>query len=317
MPTFSWIPDVPPGVLRNNAISSKLRKQAVAESKFMAFVKPEPGYGRHKGDTITIPRTKSLPEPINPRITEQQKIPIDKFQIGTTSIVVTEWGRGVEITNLAEQLNTFDLKSPIQSALKDQMKLSLDTGAASAFKSAMIKYTPTSATAGTFSLTGTPGATAGFNLTMAHIAEMRDYMYFNLFVPPIDAQGHYICLATTKALRGIKSDTNWIEWTKYTDPSKMYNSEVGKIEQVRFIEINHAQALSGAIGTGGVLGEAVMFGADAVASAIVEDPHLRAEAVPGDFGRQMAVAWYGILEFGLVWPTANAGEARVIHISSL
>ena len=49
--------------------------------------------------------------------------------------------------------------------------------------------------------------------------------------------------------------------------------------------------------------------------AIAEDPELRA-AIPKDFGRSRSVAWYGILEFGLVWDTANAGEARVIHLTS-
>jgi hypothetical protein len=64
-----------------------------------------------------------------------------------------------------------------------------------------------------------------------------------------------------------------------------------------------------------VLGEGVIFGADAVTMAVAVDPELRAEP-PRDFGRQKAVAWYGILEFGQVWDTANPGEARIIHLAS-
>ena len=44
-------------------------------------------------------------------------------------------------------------------------------------------------------------------------------------------------------------------------------------------------------------------------------PELRA-AIPGDFGRSKAVAWYGILEFGIIWDTGSAGEAKVVHVSS-
>jgi hypothetical protein len=64
-----------------------------------------------------------------------------------------------------------------------------------------------------------------------------------------------------------------------------------------------------------VLGEGVVFGEDGVVLAEAMTPELRA-AIPGDFGRSKAVAWYGILEFGIVWDTGNAGEARIVHVSS-
>jgi hypothetical protein len=112
------------------------------------------------------------------------------------------------------------------------------------------------------------------------------------------------------------SDPAWEDWHKYTDPSAKYNGEVGKIENIRFIEINNSGALNNSIGSGGVLGEGVIFGSDAVAMAVALDPELRA-GIPQDFGRSQAVAWYAIADFGLVWDTANAGEAKVVHITSL
>jgi hypothetical protein len=59
----------------------------------------------------------------------------------------------------------------------------------------------------------------------------------------------------------------------------------------------------------------VVFGSDAVAMAEVMTPELRA-AIPQDFGRSKAVAWYGNLGFGLIWDTGNAGEAKVVHVGS-
>jgi hypothetical protein len=38
--------------------------------------------------------------------------------------------------------------------------------------------------------------------------------------------------------------------------------------------------------------------------------------VPEDYGRSKGVAWYGIFEFGLIWDTGNAGEAKIIHVTS-
>jgi len=105
------------------------------------------------------------------------------------------------------------------------------------------------------------------------------------------------------------------EWHKYTDKEAKFTGEVGKIEKIRFIETNHSDALSSAKGLNSVLGEAVFFGEDAVAMAVAEDPHLRIMS-PGDYGRQKGVAWYGILEFGIIWDTANAGEAKIVHLTS-
>ena len=121
-------------------------------------------------------------------------------------------------------------------------------------------------------------------------------------------------MLSTKAKRGLLSDPAWEDWHKYTDPQAKYNGEIGRIENIRFIETNNNNALSNAYGTNSI-GEAIFFGADAVVMAVALDPELRA-AVPGDFGRQKAVAWYGILDFGLVWDTANAGEAKVVHFGS-
>jgi hypothetical protein len=89
---------------------------------------------------------------------------------------------------------------------------------------------------------------------------------------------------------------------------------VGRIESIRFMRTNHNSAL-GKVGTNSVLGEGVVFGKDAVAMAEVLTPELRA-AIPGDFGRSRAVAWYGILQYGVIWTTSNAGEARIIHVGS-
>ena len=71
----------------------------------------------------------------------------------------------------------------------------------------------------------------------------------------------------------------------------LFNSEVGMVEQIRWIEINNTSALSNSKGVAGVLGEGLVFGDDGVALAEVETPELRA-AIPGNFGRYQAVAWY-------------------------
>ena len=316
MANFLWTVDVPSGVLRNHALSSKLRFAAVANSRFTQFCKPEPGFGKKKGDTINITKIKNITVPTDGTVSEDNDIPIDTASIAKRAITVTEYGRGVEYTSLAEDLSHFDLENSIQRKLRDQLGQVLDNAAAAAFKTTYVAYQPTTTTGGTWDTDGTPSTTALVNLNISHCGVIRDYMTDTLNVPFYEKE-NYIGIGSTKALRGIKSDGDFMEWRKYLQPGDvLYNSEVGQVEQIRWVESNNTTALSNAKGTGSVLGEAIIFGEDGVAMVEALAPELRA-AIPGDFGRKKAVAWYGILKFGLIWEeTATAGEARVVYVTS-
>lgn len=314
MANFTWSFDAPSGVYKSHEMSAALRKAAIAETKFMQFVKPEPGYGKKSGDTITISRISNLTVPSNGRLQENVKIPEDQLVVTTVAITVSEWGRSVPYTGFAEDLSMFDIENIVQRALKDQMKLIMDNASAASFKTGLIKATMTGIAAIQFSTNGVAPAQAVANLNMFGVEQIRDYMFSTLFIPPFEGDD-YVCLVSTKGKRGVVNDPAWETWHKYTDPESKYNGEIGRIENIRFVEVNNTGALSGTLGAGGVEGEAIFFGADAVAMAVVIDPELRA-MIPGDYGRQRAVAWYGILDFGVVWTTSNPGEARIVHLSS-
>jgi N4-gp56 family major capsid protein len=271
------------------------------------------GFGRNKGETVTLTRVQNITEPTSAALDETMRIPEDEFNLSTRAITVQELGRAVPYTSLSQDLSKYDLENPIQRKLRDQMRLVLDTKAASAFKRTKIKYVPTGATTNNITTNGTPGAAATVNMNFWHVEEIRDYMFDTLQVPPLEGDD-YIAIFRTLGLRGIKRDPDWEEWHKYLDPQAKYNGEVGRIEGIRFIETNHAKAL-GKVGTASVLGEGVVFGEDSVALAEAMTPELRA-AIPGDFGRSKAVAWYGILEFDTIWDTGAAGEAKIVHVTS-
>lgn len=316
MAQFSWTFDATTGVYKNHALSSDLRSAAIAETKIMQFVSPEAGYGKKVGESITIVRLSNIAEPTTGIISEQERIPEDDITMSSTAITVAEWGRSVPYTNLIEQLSKFDPESMVQKKLMEQMQLTLDTGAAAAFtgSGAKIVAEPTGVAALNIDTGGAATQQATVGLNVYHIEQIRDYMFGTLHVPYFEGDS-YIGLVATKSKRSLMSDPAFETWHKYTDPSSKYNSELGRLEQIRFIEINHFNALSNTKGLGGVLGEAVIFGADAVAMAVAEDPELR-RALPEDYGRRQGVAWYGILNFGVVWNTANPGEARIVHVSS-
>lgn len=279
----------------------------------MDFVKPVPAFGKSMGESVTLTRIRQLSEPTNARLSETERIPEDTMTLSTTSITVKEWGRSVPFTSFAEDLGKFDHESNVQTVLKNQLKLVLDSAAASAFKTAKVKYVPTGASTNNIATNGTPAVAATANMSVFHLEEIRDYLYDTLLAPPASGDD-YIGVFRTLALRGVKRDSNWATWHQYTDPQAKYNGETGRIEGIRLIECNHSNAL-GKIGTGSVLGEGLVFGGDAVAMAEVLTPELRAKA-PEDYGRSKGVAWYGQFEFGIIWDTSNSGEAKIVHVSS-
>ena len=313
MAQFTWEFDAPTGVFKSHAMSKRLYMAALENTVFMDFVKPVDGYGRKMGDTVTLTRIATISEPTSANLTEGNRIPEDTYSISTTSVTVVEIGRSVPFTSFAEDLTFFDLENGIQRRLRDQMGLVMDTKAATAFKTAQVKYIPTGLAAGTFDTDGTASTSATANWNVFHVEEIRDYLFDTLQTPTWEGDD-YIAIFRTLGLRGIKRDPAWEEWHKYTDPQAKFNNEIGRIENVRHIETNHNNAL-GKQGTNSVLGEGVVFGADAIVMAEVLTPELRAE-IKGDFGRARAVAWYGILEFGIIWDTSNAGQARIVHVTS-
>lgn len=314
MAQFTWTFDSPSGVYKSHAMSEQLRFAAIVETKFMQFVTPESGYGKKRGETITVTRISRLAIPTSGVLQENVQIPEDVLTLTTVSITVVEWGRSVPYTSLSTDLSEYNLENIVQRALKDQMKVVLDNAAAAAFKTGKIKAEMTGVASVNFDTGGAATQLATANLNMYGIEQIRDYMYSTLQVPPFEGDD-YICLVSTKAKRGVMQDPAWEPWHRYTDPEAKYNSEIGRMENVRFIEINNSGALSASPGTQSTQGEAVFFGADAIAMAVAEDPELRAR-IPTDYGRSRGVAWYGILQFGIVWDTSNAGEARIVHLTS-
>lgn len=314
MSQFEWTFDAPTGTFRSHALSQRLFEAAVAKSVFMDHVQPIEGFGKNMGEDVTLTRIKNLTEPTDPDLTEAERIPEDDFSLSTTTVTVNEVGRAVPFTSFAQDLTHFDMDNQIQRTLRDQMQLALDTKAATAFKSGQIKYIPTGSTSRTIETDGTPNTQATNNMNVWHLEEIRDYMFDTLHTPPRE-NDDYVGIFRTLALRGIKRDPDFEEWHKYTDPQVKFNSEIGRMEGIRLIESNHSNAL-GKIGSSSVLGEGVVFGADGVAMAESQTPELRA-AMPADFGRSKAVAWYGQLGFTAIWgDSSNAGEARIVHVAS-
>jgi N4-gp56 family major capsid protein len=320
MAPHNWEYDAAVGIYKNNALSNDLKKVAVGACKLLPFTSPVSGFGKHKGETINIMHIKELPDPADATLDEDTRIPVDKLEWGNRAITVTEWGRGVEYTDLAQQLGKFDQGAQLQKALIRQMNRAMDTAVGDAMQdSAAVKicFIPTSLTGGTFDTDGTPTTVATANLTAEHMGVLADYLAGNIHCPPYRGD-EFVMVACRKALRGLKEDRRVQEVYNYLQKGQLFfNGEIGKIENIRMVQVDREDAISNTAGTSTVLGNAVLLGDEGVVRVEVSSPELRAKPdYNSDFGRVHACAWHGILAFASLWATATDGEAKMIRITS-
>ncbi len=308
---MSWTADAVSGVYKNHALSSRIRDAAVANSQFMGFADTEPGYGKGRGDTVTITRVHNLP--LASTVDENTELPSGRPLIDTISVTVNEWGYKVKMTEFEENLTHYDITNKVQRALRDQLRLTMDNMVADAFKLTPYKVTSNGISAITTDTDGTMSSNPDVNMTAAHIGLMRDILRGDLKAPPF-SDGSYILIGTTKALRGIKNDSVYRAWIAPTTRQPFITGEIPSIDNVRIIETNHFDALDNAIGSSGETGEAVMFGADAVFLANVEEPELR-RGVAADLGRFFELGWVGTTQAGLTWDSATT--TRALHWTAL
>lgn len=315
MANQSWTFDAPTGVYKNHQLSAEIRLASIQQTKFVQFSSIEPGYGKKKGESVTITRLSNIAIPGDDTLVELERIPEDTFSLSTQQITAVERGRAIPYTNLSVEFSYFDLEQAVQKKLRDQLAVRLDIVAATAFKNGQIKMTPNGIASISTSTSGSANATATANLNVYHIEQIRDELYSTLYVQPY-IDGDYVGIVSTKAKRGIIRDPNWEKWHVYSDNEGKFQGEIGRLEGIRFVESNNANAISGSLGASSVLGEAFFFGDDPVVMANVLDPELRAKESE-DYGRAKGIAWYGVYQIDQVWKdSANAGEARVVHVTS-
>lgn len=306
---MAWVFDAPEGVYKNFALSTKIREQAIADTVFMKFLTPEPGFGKRKGESITITRFRQLP--LATRVSETDRLPSGRPAFETKRVTVSEWGFKIPVTNFEQDLTYFDIMNPFQSTLRNQIELTCDKMAADALKLTAINYVPLS-TGANLSTTGLPVGTSDRNLAVSDLRDIKDYLAGTLKCPPYK-NGKYVGVLSTKAARGIKNDPEYKDWIAPTSSDPLMNGVLKDIEGFTLIETNNYSALANLAGTSTTTGEALFFGADAAGLMQVQAPELRM-GLKEDMGRFQDIGWVGIMEAFLTWEPADL--SRVVYVTS-
>ena len=305
---MTWGLDAPSGVYKNHAMSSEIRREAMFDVQTLKFLRPEPGFGKRRGDTITITRFMQLP--VAGRVCEQDALPQGRPAVNTRSLTVGEWGFKVPVTEFEENLTHFDLSNYIQQMLRDQMALTMDLMGATALKLTPVKYTPQTG-GGIFSTTGSAGGTATANLAVSDLRQIRDQL--RKTKTPYFRGGQYVGIMSTRCARGIKNDPEYKDWVAPHENQPMIMGRMKDVEGFMMLETNNIYSFADLVGASTVCGEALFFGADPGFLAVIENPELRA-GLPMELGRFREVGWVGTLDATITWDQASL--ARVIHVTS-
>lgn len=306
---MAWVFDAPSGTYKNHALSKDIRREALANVQTLRFMRPEPGFGKQKGESVTITRILQLP--IATRVNEQDRLPSGRPAIETKQVSVSQWGFKIPITEFEKRLTHFNLMDPFQAALRDQIAVTMDVMAADALKLTDTKYTPL-ATGGEFVTDGTADSLSDRNLGVQDLRRIWDELHGNLLCPTFK-NGKYVAILSTRAARGLKNDPEYKDWLAPTTADPLLTGHLKDIEGFSIFESNHRAAYADLIGSSTTTGDGVFFGNDAGGLVRIQDPEIRA-GIPEELGTFQEVGWVGTLEAFLVWERPSL--SRVIHLAS-
>lgn len=112
----------------------------------------------------------------------------------------------------------------------------------------------------------------------------------------------YVAFVHPHQSRNLRDDNAWITAAEYGDPDRIFNGEIGRIEDVVFIETTDLTIIPENTGpspqnTSVDVYRAILFGAEAFAKAVSLPVEMRDNGIV-DFGREHGLAWYSIMGFG-------------------
>lgn len=206
------------------------------------------------------------------------------------SIGVAEYGNAVSVSELLIQTAFDNVMSSAAKLLGNDYALTLDTLARNTVTDGAGTYIYANDRADTDSIA------TGDILSMEEIKDGVEALATNL-APKIGGD-HYVCLVSPHQSRGLRDDSNWVAVAKL-DPQRLYLGEIGRIDDVIFVETTQVRIDANAAATPVDVHSAVMLGANAFGKAVALPVEMRDNGVI-DFQRERQLAWYNIMGMGVL-----------------
>lgn len=293
--------------------SRNVRIAAQNKQRFRQFARPEPQFGPAMGDTFNWPKLFDL-DGLGEFIGEFDDVPDGDFTIGYGQVQVKELTRSTTLSHYASLFSELSIVDAAVIALTNNWSKTIDRVVANVFRQAEIVYTPTGTVASksyVLSTTGTAGAVATRPFSMWDLRNITELMETTYNIPGYEGDD-YMCISSTRGLRGLREDSEYMEIKKFADPESLLQGEVGRTERVRFI--TETNALTNALTPD--LGEMIFFGDDPIVEIEVYPFEVQA-AILDSWGRfrSLRYVWNG--GFARTWSWDTDGQTRIIRVGSL
>lgn len=261
-------------------------------------------------------------------LTETSTVPEGNLTIAQGTLTVTEAAYSVPFSGKLDNLSEHPVKEIIAKMLRFRCMKALDRLAWAQFNATPLRAIPTggtSASAVTLFTNGTVTGTNSVAYNNAHAKAIVDIMK-ERNIPPYLGDDYY-ALAWPTTLRTFKSNLETIHQYTPDGFEKIKNGEIGRYENVRYVEQTNVAKGNGTTGiastavggdmtawTVGASDWIFFFGDDTVSEAVIIPEEIRGK-VPTDYGRSKGIAYYYMGGFGLVHTVAD--NARVVKWDSL
>jgi N4-gp56 family major capsid protein len=320
-----WVTNSLGGYLSSFNLSKELRVALQPKAKFRQFcdVKDASQQGKNKGATFTWDIVSNVATQGGTLI-ETNTMPETNFTITQGTLTITEYGNAVPYSGKLEALAELPVREPVMKALRNDAGKVMDAAAFNQFNLTPLRVGAATTTSIVFSTAGTCTTTNSQAFNTTHHKLIVDAMK-ERNIPAYEGDD-YLAVAWPTTYRGVKNTMETLHQYTETGLSMIFNGEIGRYENVRFIEQTNIPKGGAADSTtfnamtntadawNGAFSDWIFFlGEETVAEAMAIPIEIRAK-IPSDYGRSKGVAWYALGGFGLV--QTDQVQARVVKWDS-
>lgn len=291
--------------------SKEIEFKAMPIMKFLQFAKIKTELGVQPGLTIQMLTYNNLK--LGGVLKEGTRMETQALSSSFKAITVGERGNAVSVSELALKSSFTDIMADATTLLSRDVALVLDCELRdTALKAPNVIYGRKNNSAP--KVARRCQVTAENVMSVAVIKDAVEILATNN-TPKIDG-AYYIALVHPHVSRVLRDDPAWVNASVYGAPEQLFNGEIGRIDDVRFIETT--QMCNGAVATGDPayknelkngqcsnqvdVYQTVVMGEDLYGYAVALPVELRDNGVK-DFGREHSIGWYAIWGAGLLNPT--------------
>lgn len=289
--------------------SKEILFQALPILRFEQFAIKKTELGVQPGLTINFTRYNNLGKAS--QLVEGVRMQTAALTANQFSITVAEHGYAVAVSELLLNASFDDVMATASRLLGRNLAMYLDECArdtllqASSVLYGYNKYSLSDRTAispydrGQHATTRA-GLTGDYHFTTALVKDAVETLA-SKNVPRLGDS--YVCFVHPHQSRRLRDDPTWIEMTKYAQPGMFSLGEIGRIDDVTFIETTQVRQIvndpQAAPEEQVPVYQSVIIGDNAFGHAIALPVELRDGGVL-DFGREHALAWFSIFGWGLI-----------------